>query len=91
MLAPDRAPLELGSLRWLVLYPVLWNAMTVIRGIATGWTPYPLLDPTESPLRIILFLAATCVGTLVAGTLAIAASRLGRGGGTAVPAQTARS
>jgi hypothetical protein len=86
ILVPDRPALQLGSLGWLILYPLLWNALTFIRGIATGWTPYPLLDPTESPLHIFSFLAETCIGTLVAGALAIGISQVRHADGRGVTA-----
>ncbi len=34
------------SLIWLV-YPLAWTALTIIRGAADGWYPYPFLDPAN--------------------------------------------
>lgn len=30
---------------WALLYPLGWVAFTVIRGMITGWWPYPFLEP----------------------------------------------
>lgn len=55
------------SLRWLT-YPLVWTAYTMIRGAATGWYPYPFLDPASGGygqvaitiVAILVFGAALC-------------------------------
>ena len=37
--------------RWVwaaIVYPLAWCAFTLIHGAATGWYPYPFIDPTGS-------------------------------------------
>ncbi len=71
----DHSPSAWSDLWWLPTYPVAWIAITVIRGMDTGWSPYPLLDPTASPGKLAIFIVVLCVGTVLAGGLAIRISR----------------
>ncbi|MDH6532226.1 hypothetical protein M2119_000463 [Aurantimicrobium minutum] len=43
--ATGRISLRLRAMWWVLLYPLGWVAFTVIRGILTGWWPYPFLQP----------------------------------------------
>lgn len=65
--------------RWLWLavgFPIAWCAFTLARGAATGWYPYPFIDPATggwgSVLTYIVGLAAFIVGL---AALAIAYTR----------------
>lgn len=43
--APERLTVKQA---WLVLiYPLTWLALTIIRGLALGWWPYWFLNPTD--------------------------------------------
>ena len=41
----DRLSLRDGLL-WLV-FPLVWTALTLVRGAVDGWYPYPFLDPAN--------------------------------------------
>ena len=44
---PPRTRLTARSaVLWLV-YPLVWTALTLVRGAADGWYPYPFLDPAH--------------------------------------------
>ncbi|CAB4908024.1 unannotated protein [freshwater metagenome] len=43
-----RFPLRLRALWWALIFPLAWVGFSIIRGLATGWWPYPFLDPTGS-------------------------------------------
>ena len=65
--------------RWLWLavgFPIAWCIFTLIRGAATGWYPYPFIDPATggwgSVIAYIVGLAAFIVGL---AALAIAYAR----------------
>jgi hypothetical protein len=60
-----------GSLRWL-LYPLAWAAYTLVRGAATGWYPYPFLDPSNGGYATV---ALYVVAILVLGTALCAVIR----------------
>ena len=57
-------------------FPLAWCAFTLARGAATGWYPYPFIDPATagwgSVFGYIAGLSAFIVGV---ATLAIAYSR----------------
>jgi hypothetical protein len=40
------------ALLWLV-YPIVWVALTLIRGAADGWYPYPFLDPANGSYGMV--------------------------------------
>lgn len=44
--APGRYPLRLRALWWVLVFPLAWVTFSLIRGVITGWWPYPFLDPT---------------------------------------------
>ena len=56
------------ALAWLA-YPLIWTGLTLLRGAADGWYPYPFLNPANGGYATI---AATVVAITV-GFLAIAA------------------
>ncbi|MHB1173289.1 MAG: Pr6Pr family membrane protein [Lacisediminihabitans sp.] len=48
---------------WVVLvYPLVWIAVVLIRGSTDGWVPYPFLDPALGYGVVALY----CVGISVA-------------------------
>ena len=48
VLSIGRFPLRLRSLWWALIFPLAWVAFSIVRGLATGWWPYPFLDPNGS-------------------------------------------
>jgi hypothetical protein len=48
LFAPGRASIRLRASFWVLIYPLAWVAFSIVRGILTGWWPYPFLDPTGS-------------------------------------------
>ncbi len=72
-----RAPHPARVLRWQ-LYPVLFLALTWLRGAVTGWYPYAFLDPTASSwaqvmvttaVVLVAFLAIAAIVHLLEGRL----------------------
>ena len=43
-----RYPLRLRALWWALIFPLARVAFSIVRGLATGWWPYPFLDPNGS-------------------------------------------
>ena len=61
---------------WLVLiYPVLWATVVLIRGATDGWFPYPFLDPAKGYGSIAVVVAGIFVAGLVVGGLLFSATR----------------
>ena len=66
------------ALVWLV-YPIVWTALTIIRGAYDGWYPYPFLDPVQSGGygAVVVTVIGVTIGFLViaAAMVAIAVAR----------------
>ena len=46
LLAPPRTPLSFRAGSLVLPFPLAYLAYSLIRGAATGWYPYPFIDPT---------------------------------------------
>jgi hypothetical protein len=55
---------------WLV-YPLIWTALTVLRGAADGWYPYPFLDPANGGYGQVAITAVAITAGFVLISLAI--------------------
>ncbi|HVW05979.1 MAG TPA: Pr6Pr family membrane protein [Vicinamibacterales bacterium] len=71
------------SLQWLI-YPLIWLAYTVLRGRATGWYPYPFLNPANGGMARVTSTIAAIVAFGAILCAIVAAS--GRPRGTHRPA-----
>jgi len=56
------------ALAWIV-YPLIWTGVTLARGAADGWYPYPFLDPASGGYGTV----AVTVVAITIGFLAISA------------------
>lgn len=62
---------------WLVLvYPIVWLIVVLIRGATDGWVPYPFLDPAQGYGVVSLFAIGIAVAFGVFGSLVWWLSRL---------------
>lgn len=69
---PTRRLTYRGSLRWLV-FPSVWVTLTLIRGAADGWYPYPFLDPANGGYgSVAVYFVAILVGFLAIGAMTVA-------------------
>lgn len=60
------------ALAWLV-YPLVWAGLTLVRGAADGWYPYPFLDPANGGYgQVALTVVAITVGFAVIALVMIA-------------------
>ena len=76
VLFADRGPLVYRRL-WLVLiYPIVWLIVIVIRGATDGWVPYPFLDPANGYGVVTVYCIAIAVITVLFGLGVFALSRL---------------
>lgn len=72
----DRARLSFGSLWLVLLYPLLWSGVVLVRGATDGWFPYPFLDPATGYGSVFFYVAVIAVLVLGFGALVFWASRL---------------
>lgn len=59
---------------WSVVFPVAWLSFTLVRGVATGFWPYPFVDVDELGLGRVLvncLVVAVLFGTLALGAVAL--------------------
>ncbi|WP_150307159.1 Pr6Pr family membrane protein [Planctomonas psychrotolerans] len=69
-LAPGRPPVTWKVLRWVLVFPAVWTAFTLVRGPVVGWYPYFFLDPTQvDGVERILYLAG--IGVFITGIAAV--------------------
>jgi hypothetical protein len=62
---------------WLVLvYPVLWTTVVVLRGATDGWVPYPVLGVVNGQDSVVVYAALIAVAFTVASALVFGMSRL---------------
>ena len=75
---PPRVSLGLrDAVIWLV-YPLIWTGLTIGRGAADGWYPYPFLDPANGGYAaVVIAVAGITIGfvLLAFGTVAIGNAR----------------
>lgn len=67
LFAPGRYAIRLRASFWVLLYPLAWVAFSIVRGLATGWWPYPFLNPTEPAgwLGVVEYILGIAVFLLV--------------------------
>jgi TRAP-type C4-dicarboxylate transport system permease small subunit len=67
------------STLWLaVSFPLIWVGVTLLRGAATGWYPYPFLEPDgpNGVLGVVIYVAAISVFIIVLAALAVVINRV---------------
>lgn len=82
LVAPGRSGLAWRRLWSTLIFPVAWLAFTLVRGVITGWYPYPFLDPASPAgwtgvLLHILAIAVVIAGIAAAGIAAAGMSAAG--------------
>jgi hypothetical protein len=56
---------------WALLYPIIWLAVTLIRGPIVDWYPYPFVDVTEHGLARVLLNSLGVAALFVALTAGV--------------------
>ncbi len=71
------------ALLWLA-FPLVWVALTLVRGAVDGWYPYPFLDPAHGGYGSVAVYFLAILGAFVVVALVVAAvgnvARSARGG-----------
>jgi len=75
VLFADRPALPWKRFWLVVIYPIVWVVVVLIRGATDGWVPYPFLDPTQGYGVVALYCIGIAVAVLVVGALVWAVSR----------------
>jgi hypothetical protein len=68
------------ALIWLV-YPIAWTLLTIIRGAADGWYPYPFLNPANGGYgQVAVTVVAVTLGFLAIAAITVAIGNARSGG-----------
>jgi hypothetical protein len=76
LLIGDRAPLQWRHLWWVIVDPIVWLVVVLIRGATDGWVPYPFLDPALGYGAIAVAVLLLTAAVVVFGAAVWALSRL---------------
>lgn len=76
---PSRS-LPTSTVGLVLVYPIVWLVVVLVRGATDGWVPYPFLDPANGYGSVAVTCVAIAVGVLLFAWLVVASSRwLARG------------
>ena len=76
ILFADRSALPWKKLWVVLIYPVIWTIVVIIRGATDGWVPYPFLDPATGYGSVAIYSLIIFVATVVVGAVVFALSRV---------------
>ena len=63
---PPRTRLIAHDIVTLLIYPLVWTLLTVLRGAVDGWYPYPFLDPVHGGYgQVAITIVAVVIGFIV--------------------------
>jgi hypothetical protein len=71
----DRAALAWKRLLAVLVYPVVWIIVVLIRGATDGWVPYPFLDPATGYGSVALYSIVIFAATVIVAAAVWAISR----------------
>ena len=74
----DRDPVAWKRYPIVLIYPIVWLVVVIIRGATDGWVPYPFLSPHQSGgyATVAAFSAAIAVAFAIIGAIVWAISRV---------------
>ena len=73
LLVGDRVRPALRLLPLVLLYPLVWTSVVLVRGVTDGWVPYPFLSPAQGGAVVAAWVALVAgVFTGVAALLRLA-------------------
>lgn len=77
LLFHDRTRLPFDRLWVVLIYPLVWLVVVLIRGATDGWVPYPFLDPANGYASVVVYVVAIMAVMILFGALVFWISRLG--------------
>lgn len=72
----DRIKLPFARLWVMLIYPVIWLVVILIRGASDGWVPYPFLDPASGYDSVAVYSVIISAITILFGYGAYAVTRI---------------
>lgn len=71
----DRPKLPFARLWVMLIYPIIWLIVVLIRGATDGWVPYPFLDPATGYASVAVYCLIIAAVTILFGYGAYAVTR----------------
>jgi hypothetical protein len=78
LLTPGRVRIGWSTMWLAVSYPLIWVGVTMVRGSATGWYPYPFLEP-DGPngiVGVVVYVVAIALFIILLALLAVVINRV---------------
>ena len=76
ILVADRTPLPWRRLWLIVVYPLVWVSVVLVRGEADGWVPYGFLLPERGAASLTMHLVGLFCAVFAAAAVVWAVSRI---------------
>ncbi len=76
VLFADRRVLSYREIWMVLIYPIVWLVVILIRGATDGWVPYPFLDPATGYGSVAAYSLGIAAVTVLFGFAVFALSRL---------------
>ncbi|WP_349903444.1 Pr6Pr family membrane protein [Parafrigoribacterium humi] len=76
LLFGDRLRLAVKRLWTILVYPIVWLVVVIIRGATDGWVPYPFLDPANGYGSVAVYCVIIAIAFAVVGWLVLWYSRV---------------
>ncbi|MCC6377120.1 MAG: Pr6Pr family membrane protein [Microbacteriaceae bacterium] len=72
----DRKILPFPNLWYMLVYPIVWLGVILVRGATDGWVPYPFLNPETGYLKVAVYCIIIAAVTILFGYIVYALSRV---------------
>ncbi|QYH36015.1 Pr6Pr family membrane protein [Salinibacterium sp. M195] len=69
ILFSDRARIAFSRLWIVLIYPIVWVVVVLVRGATDGWVPYPFLHPDTGYASVFFYVGLIVVVMLAFGSL----------------------
>lgn len=69
ILFSDRARIAFNQLWIVLIYPIVWVVVVLVRGATDGWVPYPFLHPDTGYASVFFYVGLIVVVMLAFGSL----------------------
>jgi hypothetical protein len=76
VLFADREPIEWRRFWVVLVYPIVWLVVVLVRGATDGWVPYPFLDPAQGYGVVAAYCVGIALAIAIVGSLVWAVSRV---------------
>jgi hypothetical protein len=76
ILFSDRARIGFNRLWIVLIYPIVWVVVVLVRGATDGWVPYPFLHPDTGYASVFFYVGLIVVVMLAFGSLVFWISRM---------------